>query len=135
ARAGVVCDGQELQITPAGMLRRGSAFTVVVPYAGEPQTVVDPDGSSEGWVYTADGAAVVGEPQGSPAWYPANDTPSDKATFTVAMTVPDGLTAVGNGLLASRTSAGGRTTFTWREKFPMAPYLATITLGRFDVTE
>ncbi len=26
------------------------------------------------------------------------------------------------------------TTFTWRESYPMAPYLATITLGRFDVT-
>jgi aminopeptidase N len=50
------------------------------------------------------------------------------------MTVPAGLTAVGNGALVSQTSAGGRTTFTWRERFPMAPYLTTITLGRFVVT-
>ena len=134
-RAATGRSGQELQITPAKPLRKGQSFTVVVPYSGTPQEVIDPDGSSEGWVLTDDGAAVVGEPQGSPAWYPANDTPRDKATYTVAMTVPDGLTAVGNGLLASRSSVGGRTTFTWREGFPMAPYLATITLGRFDVTE
>jgi aminopeptidase N len=132
--ASVARDGQELMITPSHALRSGDAFTVVVPYAGQPQTVTDPDGSSEGWVYTSDGAAVVGEPQGSPAWYPANDTPRDKATFTVRMTVPSGLTAVGNGSLQSQRTANGRTTFTWRESRPMAPYLATITLGRFDVT-
>ena len=44
------------------------------------------------------------------------------------------LTAVGNGALVSQTSGGGRTTFTWRERFPMAPYLTTITLGKFAVT-
>jgi len=132
--ASVARDGQELMITPSHAVRTGDAFTVVVPYAGQPQTVIDPDGSSEGWVYTSDGAAVVGEPQGSPAWYPANDTPRDKATFTVSMTVPSGLTAVGNGSLQSQTTANALTTFTWRESYPMAPYLATITLGRFDVT-
>ena len=132
--ASVARDGQELMITPSHAVRTGDAFTVVVPYAGQPQTVIDPDGSSEGWVYTSDGAAVVGEPQGSPAWYPGNDTPRDKATFTVSMTVPSGLTAVGNGSLQSQTTVNGVTTFTWRESYPMAPYLATITLGRFDVT-
>ena len=99
AAAAVGRAGQELVITPAQRIRRGTAFTVVVPYAGTPQTVIDPDGSSEGWVYTADGAVVVNEPQGSPGWYPANDTPRDKATYTISMTVPDGLTAVGNGSL------------------------------------
>jgi aminopeptidase N len=132
--AAVGRDGQELVITPATQIRKGTAFTVVVPYAGTPQTVIDPDGSSEGWVYTADGAVVVNEPQGSPGWYPANDTPRDKATYTISMTVPDGLTAVGNGSLVSEASASGRTTFVWRERFPMAPYLTTITIGRFDVT-
>jgi aminopeptidase N len=127
-------NGQELMITPARLIRKGSAFTVVVPYSGTPQTVIDPDGSSEGWVFTDDGAAVVGEPQGSPGWYPVNDTPRDKATYTVSMTVPKGLTAVGNGSLLRQSTHGGKATFTWREGFPMAPYLATITLGRFDVS-
>ena len=125
--------GQELQITPQREIRKGAAFTVVVPYSGVPKVVVDADGSSEGFVPTRDGAVVVNEPQGSPGWYPANDTPRDKATYTVAMTVPNGLTAVGNGSLVSQTTAGGRTTFTWRERFPMAPYLTTITLGKFTV--
>jgi aminopeptidase N len=133
-RASVRRDGQELVITPAHLIRKGSVFTVVVPYAGVPESVVDPDGSSEGWVFTEDGAVVVGEPQGSPGWYPANDTPRDKATYTVTMTVPKGLTAVGNGALLRRSTRDGRTTFTWRERYPMAPYLSTITLGKFDVS-
>jgi aminopeptidase N len=48
-----------------------------------------------------DGAFVVGEPQGAPGWFAANDTPTDKATYDVQLTVPDELTAVGNGALIS----------------------------------
>jgi len=125
---------QELVITPAAGLRSGSSFTVVIDYAGTPGVVTDPDGSIEGWVPTDDGAFVVGEPQGSPAWYPVNDTPRDKATFDVSITVPEGLTALSNGVLVSNATAGGKTTWVWRETDPMAPYLSTATLGRFDLT-
>ena len=40
-----------------------------------------------------------------------------------------------NGVLVSNTTAGGKTTWVWRETDPMAPYLATATLGRFDLTD
>jgi aminopeptidase N len=127
--------GQELVITPQAGLPAAGPFTVTVDYAGEPQVVTDPDGSIEGWVPTDDGAFVVGEPQGSPAWYPVNDNPRDKATFEFSVTVPSGLTVMANGVLASTITAGGHSTFVWRETLPMAPYLATATLGRFDVTQ
>ena len=100
-------DGQELMISPQVGLRAGQQFSVAVDYAGVPQIVTDPDGSIEGWVPTDDGAFVVGEPQGSPAWYPVNDNPRDKATFDFKVTVPDGLTVMANGVLLSQTSAGG----------------------------
>jgi aminopeptidase N len=128
-------DGQELVITPQPGLRAGRSFTVTVEYAGVPAVITDPDQSIEGWVPTNDGAFVVGEPQGSPGWYPANDNPRDKATFDFAVTVPNGLTVMANGVLVSQTVSGGKTTFGWREGLPMAPYLATATLGRFDVTQ
>ena len=127
-------DGQELIITPRPPLRSGSTFTVTVGYAGTPSVVVDPDGSSEGWIPTNDGAFVVGEPQGSPAWYAVNDNPRDKATYDFAVTVPAGLTVMANGVLVSNTTSGGKTTWVWRENDPMAPYLSTATLGRFDLT-
>ena len=128
-------DGQELIVTPPAGIRAGSSFTVTVEYAGTPSVVTDPDESIEGWVPTDDGAFVVGEPQGSPAWYPVNDTPTDKATFDFSVTVPQGLTVMANGVLVSRRTAGGKTTWVWRESDPMAPYLSTATLGSFDLSE
>jgi aminopeptidase N len=127
-------DGQELVITPSAGLPQGTTFTATVSYSGTPEVVTDPDQSIEGWVPTDDGAFVVGEPQGSPAWYPVNDNPRDKATFEFHVTVPEGLTAMANGELLSRSTNGGRTTWVWRESEPMAPYLATVTNGRFDLT-
>jgi aminopeptidase N len=124
----------ELVITPSAGLPAGSSFTVTIDYAGTPQVVTDPDQSIEGWVPTDDGAFVVNEPQGSPAWYPVNDNPRDKATYDFNVSVPEGLTVMANGVLVSRATSGGQTTWVWRETDPMAPYLATATLGRFDLT-
>ncbi|MGE3235295.1 MAG: M1 family metallopeptidase [Thermoleophilia bacterium] len=130
----VARDGQELVITPARPLRAGGAFTVAVRYGGTPEPVVDPDGSIEGFVPTADGAFVVGEPQGSPGWFPANDNPRDKATYDISVTVPAGLTAMSNGRLVATRKGNGRTTWMWREDDPMATYLATATLGNFSLS-
>lgn len=134
-RARFTRSGQELVVTPARPLRARAPFLVTVSYGGVPAVVTDPDGSIEGWVTTDDGAFVVNEPQGAPGWFPVNDVPTDKATYTVRMTVPAGLTAVGNGRLLAESTRGGRTTFVWHEGRPMASYLSTITLGRFDVHE
>jgi aminopeptidase N len=127
-------DGQELAVTPRTGIRSGSQFTTVVGYAGTPTVVTDPDFSIEGWVPTDDGAFVVGEPQGSPAWYPVNDNPRDKATYDFSVDVPAGLTVMANGVLVSHVTGNGRTTWVWHEDDPMAPYLSTATLGRFDLT-
>jgi aminopeptidase N len=126
--------GQELTVTPRHALKRGRKFTVEVVYGGTPEDVVDPDGSIEGWTVTSDGAFVVNEPQGSPGWYPANDNPQDKATFAIAVTVPEGRTAIANGRLIKKRTRSGMTTWHWYEDSPMAPYLATATNGFFDMT-
>jgi aminopeptidase N len=128
-------DGQELVVTPVEGLAIGVTFTVTVRYAGVPETIVDPNGDINGWVPTSDGACALGECQGSEAWYPVNDDPEDKATFDFDVTVPEGLTAVANGILLSHKTADGRTAWRWRETDPMAPYLATVALGHFDLSE
>jgi len=125
--------GQELTVTPRAGIPAGTPFNVTIDYAGTPSVVTDPDTSIEGWVPTDDGAFVVNEPQGSPAWYPCNDNPRDKATFDFRITVPAGLTALANGVLVSNATSGGTTTWVWQETDPMATYLATATLGKFDL--
>ncbi|WP_129311304.1 M1 family metallopeptidase [Streptomyces sp. L2] len=126
-------DGQELVVTPARTLRRGQEFRVTVAYHGTPGPVSDPDGSADGWIPTDDGAFVAGEPQGAMTWFPANSHPSDKSSYDITITVPQGRTAVSNGTLVGRRTAHGRTTFHWRETRPMAAYLATATVGKFTV--
>jgi len=127
-------DGQELVVTPAAGISAGRTFTVTVAYSGTPSVVTDPDQSIEGWVPTDDGAVSVGEPQGSPGWFPCNDNPQDKATYDFTVSVPDGLTAMANGVLRSKATANGETTWVWHEADPMATYLATVDIGRFDLT-
>ncbi|MCL6300959.1 M1 family metallopeptidase [Streptomyces kronopolitis] len=125
--------GHKLIVRPPDGLRKGAAFRTTVNYAGSPQELTDPDGTTEGWVKTPDGAFVSGEPAGSMTWFPGNNHPEDKATYDFRITVPQGYTAVANGELRSQKTSGGRTTFRWHSGQPMASYLATATIGKFDV--
>ncbi|MFE6410358.1 M1 family metallopeptidase [Streptomyces sp. NPDC057837] len=126
--------GLELTVRPGRDIGRDETFRVSVRYSGAPETVTDPDGSREGWLRTADGVLALGEPTGSMTWFPGNHHPSDKAAYDLSVTVPRGLRAVSNGELRGETTARGRTTFVWRTSEPMASYLATLAIGRFDVS-
>jgi aminopeptidase N len=127
-------EGQELVIAPAAGIPDGSQFVTRVAYSGRPQNILDPDNSKDGWVETDDGAFVVGEPQGSPTWFPCNDYPTDKASFTFKITVPRGTEAIANGSLVSRKRLGKRVTWSYAAGEPMATYLATATIGQFRIS-
>ncbi|WP_328296471.1 M1 family metallopeptidase [Streptomyces sp. NBC_00435] len=127
--------GQELEVTPKQALPNGQVFRTTVVYSGTPKPVTDPDGSSEGWMTTDDGAFVAGEPQGAMSWFPANNHPKDKSTYDFAITVPQGRTAVANGVFDGQTTDKGLTTFRWHQAEPMAAYLATATVGNFTVEQ
>jgi aminopeptidase N len=122
-------DGGELIITPSRGLRAGHHFTTVVRYDGVPRTL--PDGS--GFIHTDDGILVIGEPQVAATWFPVNDHPSDKASYTFRVTAPRGLEAVANGILTKRHAHGAWRTWTWQAREPMASYLATANIGQFDL--
>jgi aminopeptidase N len=69
----------------------------------------------------------------SATWFPSNDHPRDRASFTFRITVPAGLEAVANGVLKRHRTRGAWTTWTWDAKEPMATYLATMGIGHFDI--
>ena len=122
--------GAELTVVPATALEPGP-FTVDVSYRGRPKPIPGPAHTPTGWNPTPDGSFVASEPRGAHGWFPCNDHPSDKATYTIAITVPKGRTAVSNGILVEVRRSPGSRTFVWREDAPMATYLATATTGRF----
>ncbi|WP_443065721.1 M1 family metallopeptidase [Streptomyces sp. NBC_00557] len=129
-----VRDGDELRVTPRSPLPKGRRFTVSVAYGGAPHPLSGPIvGSDYGWMKTPDGVFVAGEPNAASTWFPSSDHPSDKATYDIRIRAPKGLTAVSNGRLVSTYDKGGSTYTRWRESRPMATYLATATIGKFDV--
>jgi len=105
----------ELTVGLLPRLREGQTTTVIVEYGGSTGRPLDTTGALYGWVTTADGAMVVNEPDGASTWYPVNDDPQDKATYSFHITVPAGKAAVANGLAAGppRTEAGW-TTWSWQ---------------------
>ncbi|GAA3094646.1 M1 family metallopeptidase [Streptosporangium carneum] len=129
--------GDELVVTPAKTIADKAAFTVEVTYAGEPKPVRNSSNlGTYGFIPTSDGAFVTCQPNGARTWFPGNDHPADKARYDFEITVPEGVTALANGeLVGSPSTSGGRTTYTWRETHPMASYLATVTMGRFEMRE
>jgi aminopeptidase N len=141
----VLVDGQpatfaqradKLVVTPRAGIPLGTSFTTTVTYASPVADYTDPDGSSEGWVATSDGAFVVNEPVGSMSWFPNNDVPTDKATYDLHVTVPGTSTVIGSGrLIQNAANPNGTHTWTWSETAPMASYLVTATNGAFDFTE
>ena len=106
--------------------------TLTVAYHGTPTTTPMPshrrDAEPLGLTVTKEGGLrTMQEPYGAFTWYPANDQPSDKALYDVAVTVPPGFSAIAAG-----TPAGVKgTTFTYRSDVPMASYLQTLAVGRY----
>jgi aminopeptidase N len=127
-------DGDELVVTPAAGLVKGRKFTAVVTYNGKPQALRNMSLGVGGWLRTTDGAFALGQPESASTWYPVNDHPADKATFALAMTVPDGVEALSNGVPGPRSTTAGWTTWTWSEAAPMASYLSTVVIGQYRVT-
>ncbi|SEK39071.1 M1 family metallopeptidase [Nonomuraea pusilla] len=130
-------EGDELIVTPARPIDRGAAFTTAVTYSGTPRPERDPANlGTYGFIPTDDGAFVACQPNGAKTWFPGNDHPADKATFDFTITVPEGTTAVANGeQSAAPVTSGGSTTYRWRERHPMATYLATATIGKFELRQ
>jgi len=122
-------------VTPRQFLHKGRNFKVTVVYGGVPEPLGGPIvfGSDYGWMKTTDGVFVACEPNAASTWFPSSDHPSDKATYDIRIRTPKGLTAVANGRLVSTFDKRDSTYTHWRETKPMATYLATATIGKFDV--
>ncbi len=124
----------ELTIQPRPKIKKGHSVRVVVTYGGETTRPEDIEGALYGWVTSRDGAMVVGEPEGSMTWYPVSDHQSDKASYSFEITVPEGKTAVANGLPAQDpVTANGWTTWFWDAPDQQASYLTTASVGDYDL--
>jgi len=124
----------ELMIAPAAPLGSGADLTVVVTYDGFPKGFVIPSiDAVSGFIRTADGVVVAGEPEAATAWFPVNDHPTDRASYTFRITVPNGYQVVANGVPESEDTQGTWTTHVWQAHDAMASYLATFDVGEWTM--
>ncbi|HKE13364.1 MAG TPA: M1 family metallopeptidase [Kofleriaceae bacterium] len=126
-------EGGELVITPAACIPTHTPFRAVIRYHGIPEPVTTGPLASGGFVPTDDGVVVAGEPQVAAKWFPVNDHPRDAALYTLDITAPADLDVVVNARLVDRQTHGGWTTWRWRAREPMAPYLLGWVMGHFAV--
>lgn len=125
----------ELIVTPARPISSGSEMSVEVKYGGthaphRSEAIPEP----LGWLQGRDGTEyVISEPDGTRAWFPVNDHPSDKAAYTFRLTVPDDVIAVANGTNTDVVTDLGYATWVWEMPEPMAPYLATVVVGDYSI--
>ncbi len=127
----------ELTITPAEVLLEGAPFTVVVTYSGVPRPIRPLAIPIQmGWSVTDGGVYVASEPVGAASWYPVNEHPLDKATYTVRVTVPAPLVVASNGLLQETIANGdGTLSYIWENIYPTASYLVGLNIGDFVIVE
>ena len=128
-------DGPELRITPAQPIERGTTRRVEVRYHFSGDSHPPTDSLPVGWFNTNAGSYVLNEPDGARAWLPSNDHPSDKATYTFTVHVPQGVTAVANGAMTTHTSTASGETWTWDERQPMATYLIQVLTGDYELID
>jgi aminopeptidase N len=130
--ATLVRAGEELRIAaPPGP---ATGAVVRIGYHGEPQRH---GAFAAGMLFRVQGDSpqvpigptilTMSEPWSAHAWWPCKDHPADKATVRLALTVPDTLTAVANGLVTADDPAepGWRRTV-WETGYPTATYLVAV---------
>ena len=128
-------DGGELTVFLPLPIPLGADFLTSISYRGVPGEGVSVGPQySVGWDFYRDGVFVAGEPSGSAGWFPLNEHPLDKATYSFIITVQEPFEVAANGLLQEVIENGdGTRTYLWEHAFPMANYLVTVGVADFDI--
>ncbi len=129
--------GDRLTVTLPTALEAGARARIVVAYAGTPGPARSRWGEV-GWEELEEGALVASQPSGAATWFPCNDHPRSKATFTIAIDSDSPFEVVATGTLTSTRTRASRTRRVFEQRHPMATYLAAVHVGpytRFSLAE
>ena len=123
--------GDKLRIKLPAVLPADSPLEVTVRYSGSPRPRETLWGDV-GFEEISDGVLVSGQPNGAPTWFPCDDRPCAKASYSIQISTDSAYRAVANGELTSRRSGSARTTWTYEQPEPTPPYLVTLLIGRYE---
>lgn len=125
---------ESLRVELPKAMTAGQSFEVVVDYEGEkPKRGLyfvhadpdDPTRVAQAW--------TQGQEEDNRCWVPLYDSPNERTSFEIALTVDSGLDAVSNGVLVGTKDVGdGRKRFHWKMEQPNAPYLMAFAVGPWE---
>jgi aminopeptidase N len=140
-------DGNVLNIDLANTYGKGEQYTIYIKYTARPEEVTqegsaaitsakglyfidpddtDPDKPTQIW--------TQGETEASSCWFPTIDSPNQKTSQEIYMTVPNRFVTLSNGLLKEQKENGdGTRTDYWKFDQKHAPYLFFMGVGEYSV--
>jgi len=139
----------ELTIDLDKTYKKGEKYTVYIKYIAKPEEVKqkgsaviksakglyfidpkdeDPNKPTQIW--------TQGETEASSCWFPTIDSPNQKTTQEIYMTVPSKFVTLSNGILKSQTeNTNGTRTDYWKMDQKHAPYLFFMGIGDFSIVK
>ena len=142
-------DGEKLNIKLGNMFAKGEEYDVYIKYTARPDEVKqkgsaaindakglyfidpdesDPDKPTQIW--------TQGETESNSCWFPTIDSPNQKTTEEIYITVPQKFTTLSNGLLLKQTeNTDGTRTDYWKLDQKHAPYLFFMGIGEYSIVK
>ena len=122
-------------------ISKGSRVQLELNFYGKPTEAQNPPWDG-GWIWQKDKnghpwVSVACQGLGASVWYPCKDHQSDEPdSASLTIIVPDHLSAIGNGKLRSKQTAGtGKTAYTWAVTNPINNYNIIPYIGRYTSWE
>ncbi len=142
-------DKLNLRITLDKKYLSGENYTVFIDYIAKPEdvkTLGSPAISDAKGLYFINPSGkdknkptqiwTQGETEANSVWFPTIDSPNQKTTNEISMTVPEKYQTLSNGLLTSKkNNRNGTRTDTWKMDLPHAPYLVMMAVGEFSISK
>jgi len=141
-------DGKHLIIDLQNEYTKEESYTLYIKYTARPEKVkekgsvaisaakglyfINPTGSDPNkptQIWTQ------GETEASSCWFPTIDSPNQKTSQEIYITVPNRFKTLSNGLLISEEVKGANRTDYWKFNEKHAPYLFFMGIGEYEVIE
>ena len=148
-KAGFNYSDDELTVELDKSYKKGEEYVVYIKYTAKPEEITqkgsenikdakglyfidpkeeDPNKPTQVW--------TQGETESNSCWFPTIDSPNQKTTQEIYMTVPNKYVTLSNGTLKNQTSnPNGTRTDYWKMGQKHAPYLVFMGVGEFSITK
>lgn len=144
-----IYDGEKLKIALNKTYTRSDTLTVKVEYTANPDERIQGGSSAiagDKGLYFINPRGenpnlmpqiwTQGETESNSVWFPTIDSPNQKMSQDLYITVADKYTTLSNGLLlSSKKNGDGTRTDHWQQRLPHAPYLTMMGVGEFKVVK